>query len=191
VPGENRVEAMGLWGDAMHHDATTLHYTDTAAFFAGGPDAPPEIALNVGADHRFTDPSGLVYVAEADWPGAAPDGPARRTHHRVGATESDARFQSVREMPAAWALPALPAGTYDLTLGAARLGETPAVVDVAVVGPARLEPPLGALRLDLSERWEAVEGRVRFTLPERGAPVLRFSSDGAPPVLSTLVLRRL
>jgi beta-galactosidase len=191
VPGENRVEAMGLWGDAMHHDATTLHYTDTAAFFAGGPDAPPEVALNVGADHSFTDPSGLVYVAEADWPGAAPDGPARRTHHRISATESDARFQSVREMPEAWALPALPAGTYDLTLGAARLGEAPAVVDVAVVGPARLDPTLGALRLDLSERWEAVEGRVRFTLPERAAPVLRFSSDGAPPVLSALVLRRL
>ncbi len=206
APGANRVDVMGLWGDEVRHDTATLHYTDTAAFFAGGPGAPPEVALNVGADHSFTDPSGLVYVAEADWPGAAPDGEARRTHHRIGGTESDARFQSAREMPEAWRLPTLPAGTYDLTLGAARLGEAPGVVGVEVVDAGwtlraeeaarsrrrvRLPPPHGALVLDLAERWRAVEGRVRFTLPERAAPVLRFSSDGAPPVLSTLVLRRL
>ncbi|PAP76428.1 glycoside hydrolase family 2 protein [Rubrivirga marina] len=191
APGANRVDVMGLWGDAMHHDTATLHYTDTGAFFEGGPDAPPEVALNVGADHSFTGPSGLVYVAEADWPGAAPDGEARRTHHRIGATEDDARFQSAREMPEAWTLPVLPAGAYDLTLGAVGTGEAPQTVAVDVVATP-LGSPVGTLRLDLAERWRAVEGRVRFTLPERAAPVLRFSGgDGAPPVLSTLVLRRL
>ena len=214
-PGENHLVATAVWlaGPAREaaegpigSDAVTLAYTDTAAFFEGGPDAPPEVALNVGADYSFTGPGGLVYVAEADWPGEAPAGQARQTHHRIGGTEEDARFQSSREMPEAWTLPILPAGTYDLTLGAAGTGDEPLAVHVEVVDAGwmleaehaamarnriRLDPPHGTLQLDLVEPWRAVEGRVRFTLSERAAPVLRFSGDGAPPVLSTLVLRRL
>ena len=188
APGSNRVEAMGMWDGPLHVDATTLHYTDPAAFFEGGQGAPPVVALNVGADHSFTDPAGLVYVAEADWPGGPPGGTARRTHHRVGGTEDDARFQTFREMPESWALPALPAGTYDLTLGLADHDlEAPRAVTVTVEAPG-LEAPV---RLAPAERWHAVEARVRVTLSERVAPVLRFEAAGGPPVLSTLTLRRL
>ncbi len=184
-PGENHVEAIGRWGGIeATADAVTLHYADTAAFFEGDPDAPPAVALNVGADHSFTGAGGLVYLAEADWPGAAPAGEARQTHHRIGGTEEDARFQTFREMPGTWALPTLPAGTYDLTFGAAETDADAGRAFTLTVGGT-------SLVVDLGERWQAVERRVRLTLSEPGAPVLRFEAPGAPPVLSTLVLRRL
>ncbi len=189
APGENRVQAVGLWGAATEADAATLHYADLGAFVAGAADAPPAIALNVGADHSFVDPAGLVYVAEADWPGPVPNGGrARRTHHRVDGTDDDARFQSFRELPGTWALPTLPAGTYDLTLG---LVET----DDLAPGERAFTVAVGGVSLGLDPaaagRWRAVERRVRFRLSEPGAPVLRFEAPGAPPVLSTLALRRL
>ena len=206
VPGENPLQAVGLSGDQAVFHATTLHYADLGAFFEGTADAPPAVALNVGADHSFADPAGLVYVAEADWPGPMPVGEARRTHHRIDGTEEDARFQSFREMPAVWSLPMLPAGTYDLTLGAARAGGDPGTVTVRLGDAAwglqaehaamarnhvPLGPALGTLRLDLADPWWAVESRVRFTLAQPTAPVLAVTGDGGRPVLSTLVLRRL
>ncbi len=186
APGPNRIEAVGAWATpGTHADATTLHYSDTEAFFDGGPDAPPAVALNVGSDHSFTGAGGLVYLAEADWPGGAPEGRARRTHHRIGGTEEDARFQTFREMPPTWALPMLPAGTYDLTVGFAE-------TDTDAARSFTLTVEAATSNVSLPERWWAVETRVRITLPEAAAPVLRFgSSSAAPPVLSTLVLRRL
>jgi beta-galactosidase len=192
APGENRVEATGLWPThGARADAATLHYSDPAAFFAGAPDAPPAVALNVGGAYSFTGAGGLVYLAEGDWPGAVPDTRARRTHHRIAGTAEDARFQSWREMPTSWALPTLPPGTYDLTLG---LVENEHDRPGARVFSVSASGAPVARDLDLAAeagRWRAVERTVRLTLDEAAAPVLRFAASAGAPVLSTLVLRRL
>ncbi|GAB5536617.1 MAG: glycoside hydrolase family 2 TIM barrel-domain containing protein [Rubricoccaceae bacterium] len=210
--GENQIDALARWigdlssweGDAppdgfqlFRFDSVTLHYTDTAAFFTSSPDAPPAVALNVGADHSFTGAGGLVYIAEADWPGAMPaEGHTRRTHHRVHGTDEDARFQTYREMPTTWALPELPAGTYDLTFGFSEMDPLDRQFTITVESLPRTRSggqPATALPVDLSTagRWQAVEKRLRLELAEPGAPVLRFETSGEPPILSSLVLRRL
>jgi len=194
VSGENRIQAIGFRKHDFRDldistDPVTLHYTDTAAFFTSSRDSPPAVALNVGADHSFTGAGGLVYVAEADWPGAMPiEGRTRRTHHRVHGTDEDARFQTYREMPSTWAFPKLPAGTYDLTFGFSEMDPLDRQFTITVEGQ-----PTTVLPVDLSTagRWQAVEKRIRIKLAEPSAPVLRFETTDVPPILSSLVLRRL
>jgi malectin (di-glucose binding ER protein) len=132
-----------------------------------------EVIITVGRTSGLVDRAGDSWVADRAWTaggfGYIGAGSVNRTKHAIAGTDDDALYQTQREGTNGYRFDALPAGTYQVELSFAELGNIPAglrVFDVKINGQVVLldYDPVAAVGTFAADR------RVfTVTVPEGGS----------------------